>query len=258
MQMKEKSRLPDNPGHKYSCLATDAMPEGKAALVIFITMAFVLWVDWLVPLWGQILAALMAWGLVIVLYRSMSRTSQLLLLSCLVVATMGEIFCSLIWKLYDYRMYNIPPYVPPGHLLMFLLGSALAPRMPRLIVWFVPALVAPYVILGFWLGFDKFGIFLFVMFLACLVAEKDRRFYATMFMLCLLLEIYGTMLGNWTWRAEVPVWGMSNTNPPLASGTFYCLLDFLMFRLAILFWSGRSLYGEIASRFRQFRTGHAH
>jgi len=206
------------------------VPDGKTALVLLLTLVFGLWLDRAVPVWGQVAAAVMAWGLFLLIYQRTPKSSQVLLMSCLVLATLGEIFCSLIWELYDYRYYNIALYVPPGHVLVFLLGSALAPRMPKLISWLVPVLVAPYVLLGLWMGFDEFGIILYLMFLGCVLAEKDRRLYATMFMLCLLLEIYGTLLGNWTWRPEVQFWGLTNTNPPLAAGAFYCILDFLMFR----------------------------
>jgi len=218
-------------------LGPDAVPGGRTALVIFIVMAAVLVTDSLEPVWGQVAASLMAWGLLAAIYFRMPRPAQHLLMSCLVVAMLGEVFCSLIWKLYDYRLFNIPAYVPPGHVLIFLLGSSIARRLPRFTVWLVPALVAPYALAGLVIGFDVFGITLYVMFVACLVAERERLLYSTMFMVCMVLEIGGTSLGNWTWRPEAPVWGMSTTNPPMSAGVFYCLLDFLMFRLALSFWS---------------------
>ena len=49
-----------------------------------------------------------------------------------------------------------------------------------------------------------------------------------MFMLSLGLEIYGTALGNWAWRHKVPMLGWTTMNPPLAAGTFYCMLDMLV------------------------------
>ncbi len=241
-----------------SFLDAESVPDKKTTLILFFTLAFGLWIDRVIPLWGQIIAGVMTWVLFLAIYRKMPENTQHLLMSCLVIATMGEIFCSLIWQLYDYRLLNIPFYVPPGHVIVFLLGSALAPRMPKLIVWAVPMLVAPYVILGYFMGFDEFGIILFAMFFACLIAEKDRRLYATMFMLCLMLEIYGTLLGNWTWKADVPIWGLRNTNPPLAAGAFYCVLDFLMLRAALAFWASRNLYRIHALRFRQYLYDFVH
>ena len=42
------------------------------------------------------------------------------------------------------------------------------------------------------------------------------------------VNIYGTWLGNWVWRIDVPWIGLTTNNPPLAAGVFYCVLDFLV------------------------------
>lgn len=218
------------PGQQYSGAVT--VQDRRTVLVLLFTLISGLWLDRAVPVWGQVAAGIMAWGLFLILYGRMEKPGRTLLMSCLVLATLGEIFCSLIWQLYDYRFYNIALYVPPGHVLVFLLGTAIAPRMPKLISWLVPVVAAPYVMAGLWLGFDEFGIVLYFMYLGCVLAAKDRRFYATMFLLCLLLELYGTWLGDWTWRPEVQFWGLNTTNPPLVAGAFYCVLDFLTFLAA--------------------------
>lgn len=216
-------------------LGDEAIPDGKKALILLALIVFGLWLDKFSPLWGQIATGFLFWGLFIYIYHRMPKENRGLLMSCLIVATFGEIFCSLIWQLYDYRLYNIPHYVPPGHVLVFLLGSTLAGRISHKVVWIVPLLTAPYVIAGYIMGFDEFGIILFLMFISCMIAEDDRRLYATMFLVCLALEIYGTLLGNWVWKPAVPVWGLSNTNPPVASGAFYCVLDFLMLRVMLAY-----------------------
>lgn len=233
-------------------LGDEAIPDGKGAFILLVLVAFGLWLDRFSPLWGQIGAGFLFWGLFIYIYHRMPVKNRGLLMSCLIVATVGEIFCSLIWQLYDYRLYNIPHYVPPGHVLVFLLGSSLASRISPKVIWIVPLLAAPYVIAGYVMGFDEFGIILFLMFVSCMIAEDDRRLYATMFLVCLALEIYGTLLGNWIWKPAVPVWGLSNTNPPVASGAFYCVLDFLMLR-AMLAYKPVSAY--FADKLRQAGDG---
>jgi len=35
-------------------------------------------------------------------------------------------------------------------------------------------------------------------------------------------------MGNWVWPKQVPWLGLTQDNPPLASGAFYCLLDLLV------------------------------
>jgi hypothetical protein len=49
-----------------------------------------------------------------------------------------------------------------------------------------------------------------------------------MFVLSLVLELYGTWIGNWVWKPEVPGLGLTTLNPPVAAGAFYCVLDFLV------------------------------
>ncbi len=205
--------------------------NAKQAGVITVLMIIGLYLDAAFPVWGQIAVSVFFWGLFLFIYQKVNKAEQFLLMSCLVLATLGEMFCSLVWGLYDYRFFNIPHYVPPGHVLLFLVGSVLALSLPRWVSYLVPLLVTPYIFAGYWLGFDEFGLVLFLMFAACWLTGEERRLYTTMFLLSLSLEIYGTWLGNWTWRPDVPYWGLSNTNPPLASGAFYCVLDFLVLLL---------------------------
>jgi hypothetical protein len=42
------------------------------------------------------------------------------------------------------------------------------------------------------------------------------------------MELYGTWLGNWRWGGDVPWLGLATTNPPLAAGAFYCVLDLMV------------------------------
>jgi len=204
--------------------------NSNLALFVAILLVVGLYLDAKFLFWGQIGVSLFLWGVLLFIYQQAPKTERFMLMACLVLATLGEIFCSLVWGLYDYRFYNIPHYVPPGHVLLFLIGSVLALKLPHWISYLVPLLVLPYIVMGFWLGFDEFGLVLFLMFAACWFngTPIERRLLSTMFLLSLTLEIYGTGLGNWTWRPEVQYWGLSNTNPPLASGAFYCVLDFLI------------------------------
>jgi hypothetical protein len=52
--------------------------------------------------------------------------------------------------------------------------------------------------------------------------------YATMFVIALAMELYGTALGNWTWRSITPGLGITAANPPFSAGALYCLLDLLV------------------------------
>jgi hypothetical protein len=49
-----------------------------------------------------------------------------------------------------------------------------------------------------------------------------------MFVLSLVMELYGTWIGNWVWSPQVPWLGLTTVNPPVAAGAFYCVLDLLV------------------------------
>jgi len=178
--------------------------------------------------WGQALTNVGVWALFLYWLRGTSPQERVGLTACVLYATLGEVFLSLIWGLYDYRLGNVPLFVPPGHALLFVLGALLAARSRDWIVWFVPAAAAPFVFVLALSGADRFGALLFALFLLCLRFGRARLLYAVMFVLALAMELYGTWLGNWTWSRTVPWLGLSTLNPPLAAGVFYCVLDLLV------------------------------
>ena len=83
-----------------------------------------------------------------------------------------------------------------------------------------------------WNGRDTLGPLLYLLFLACMALSPSRKLYATMFVLSLAMELYGTWIGNWAWSGAVPWLGLTADNPPLAAGAFYCVLDLLVVSVA--------------------------
>ena len=199
----------------------------RAALicaVVILGLAF----DQFVPFWGQTLTSLGLWLLLLHWVRQAECEEQITLAACVVYATLGECFLSLVWGMYDYRLDNIPAFVPPGHALLLMLGIIIAGRLRDWITWFVPLAAAPFVLLLAFTGIDTFGLLLFAILILCMIFSHARKLYAVMFVLSLTMEIYGTWIGNWAWRPVVPWLELTTTNPPLAAGVFYCLLDFLV------------------------------
>ena len=192
---------------------------------------------------GQAAASAAAWLVCLALFGRSARTTRISLAACLAIATAGEAVLSLAWGLYRYRLGNIPLFVPPGHVLLFFLGTQLARRVPERGAWWVALLALPLVSLLAWSGRDTLGPLLYALFLACLWLAPSRRLYATMFVLSLAMELYGTWLGNWTWNARVPGLGLSAANPPLAAGAFYCVLDLLVTAVTVAI-GRRSAAGE--------------
>ena len=202
----------------------DTMRAALICAVIVLGLAF----DQLVPFWGQTLTSVGLWVLLLIWIHQAEREQRLALIACVIYATLGECFLSLVWGLYDYRLENIPAFVPPGHALLFMLGAMMTVYVRDWIIWFVPLAAAPFVIFLAVIGVDTLGVVLFAMLLACMVFSRARKLYAVMFVLALAMEIYGTALGNWAWRPVVPWLGLTSINPPLTAGVFYCVLDMLV------------------------------
>lgn len=185
-------------------------------------------VDQHVPVWGQDAVSIVTWAMLLYWLANSAPDTRTSMILCVLYATAGEIFLSLGWGLYEYRLHNIPLFVPPAHALVFVLGIAITRHMPDSVVWAVPLAAAPPVIALAWMGADTMGLILYALLVLCMVFSNGRKLYAVMFMLTLGLEIYGTAIGNWFWLHEVPVTGWTTMNPPLAAGTFYCMLDMLV------------------------------
>lgn len=198
------------------------------ALAITGIIAGGLALDQMVEFWGQTLTNVGIWAALLHWLRGARNEDQLALAICVLYATLGEIFLSLVWGLYEYRLANVPLFVPPGHALLFMLGRILAERARDWIVWFVPLAAAPFVFPLAVTGLGTLDALLFALFLLCLLSGRASRLYSVMFVLSLAMEVYGTRLGNWTWAPEAPWLGFTTINPPLAAGAFYCMLDMLV------------------------------
>src|SRR5207344_2336431 len=57
------------------------------------------------------------------------KAQRLQVWTCVIVATGFEVFGSLTWGVYRYRLHNVPLFVPPGHGMVYLFGL-MAARTP--------------------------------------------------------------------------------------------------------------------------------
>lgn len=200
-------------------------PVIQPVLVVF-TILVGLVVDRHGGAWGQPLVSLWVW-LLFGLLMVQAAGLRLRLMACLLIATAGEVLLSLVWGLYDYRLGNLPLFVPPGHVLLYWLGLQWAGRLPGRVMALTPWLALMAVSALAVAGIDWMGPALVAVFLICVWRGPSPRLYITMFLLSLGMELWGTWLGNWSWRAALPWLGWPVANPPLAAGAFYCVLDLL-------------------------------
>jgi hypothetical protein len=190
----------------------------------------------------QVVVSVAAWAMALAVIETTAGEQRRRLVACIAIATAGELFLSLVWGLYDYRFLNVPLFVPPGHMLLMAVGIAVAAcRLPRLLV---PCTVGAAVAIAAhaaWTGRGTLDVALVALLLLCIRFAPSRGeavLYAVMFWLALLLEFYGTALGNWAWQPVEGWFGLTSSNPPLAAGAFYSALDMLSL------WAARLALGS--------------
>lgn len=196
--------------------------------LIVATFIIGLFVDQIGGIVGQLVVSVWTWALMLQVIATSPRRWRLPLYACLVWATAGEVFLSLVWGVYTYRLENVPFFIPPGHVLLFWLGLVHSARVSHAFIAIVPLTTIVYAVYSFSTGFDTLSIPLIGLFLLGWLQPEGRKLYSLMLVLALMLELYGTWMGNWAWRAEVPFMGLSSNNPPYAAGSFYCMLDVLV------------------------------
>jgi hypothetical protein len=184
---------------------------------------------------GQLAIGGAVWGVLFYFLGRVEREERRMFFACLAIATIGEIALSLGWGVYVYRLDNIPHFVPPGHVLMLMLGIGVARHVTDKVALGVIGGALLYALAAAIGGFDTFAMALALVLLAAsLVLPAHRPLYASTFVLALVLELYGTWLGNWTWSAGVPAIGLTTTNPPALAGAFYATLDALVLATMVL------------------------
>ena len=177
---------------------------------------------------GQIAAIAWTFAVFIWLFRVGGAEEKRVLVVCTVIAGIGEVFLSLVWGLYDYQFLNVPLFVPPGHALLMTLGLVFARRLSPTGIWAISLAALAWAAYAWIAGFDRFGVALFGIYAFCMIVSGARSLYATMFVVALTMELYGTALGNWAWRPLAPGIEMTSANPPFSAGAFYCMLDLLV------------------------------
>ena len=184
---------------------------------------------------GQLGLGLLTVCVLAVLLAFHPRVVRLQTLAVIVIATVGEVVGSIIWGLYTYRLENLPAFVPPGHGLVYLAGLSLAALMrDRATVLLVTAgaAAATWGIAGVTvLPTPDVSGTIGCAFLIGVLFWARRPVYAGVFMVVLVLELYGTALGTWTWEPTVPGLGLSQGNPPSGVASGYVVFDVLALAL---------------------------
>jgi hypothetical protein len=221
----------------------------SATLVVVSTsIALVLFVDQHVGHGGQLALGIATAGVLAALLALHPKAVRLQTLAVVGIATLGEVVGSLVWGLYQYRLDNLPAFVPPGHGLVYLGGlslAALVAERSRALLVAAGAAAAIWGIAGVTVlpAPDASGTMGCAFLIAVLVVAR-RPVYAGVFMVVMALELYGTALGTWTWESSVPGLGLSQGNPPSGVASGYVVFDVLALAAVASFGARQSRRGS--------------
>jgi hypothetical protein len=181
--------------------------------------------------WAQPLVSAASWAALLAVATLVEPAERRALGACVVLATLGELFLKDVWGLYEYRLGNLPLFIPPGHALVYAAASRLSRVAPSRLAPAVVGAFAAVVGYGAWQGYDTFGLLWFAAFVGYVSLSANPQLSATLFLFAFAIEAYGTALGGWRYYTVEPWFGLTTTNPPVWIGAIYCTLETLV-RLA--------------------------
>ena len=207
--------------------------------------------------WQQWGLGLLTFGVLYLSALKAPREQRLQVWMCVVVATGFEIFGSLVWGVYRYRLHNVPLFVPPGHGMVYLFGL-LAARTPVVLqygrrvahvvlagagTWALAGLTVLPLITG---RFDLQGALCLPVFAWFVLKSPRWPLFAAIFIATGELEIFGTIFRNWYWLPVAPWTHIPSGNPPSVIAGGYCVID------ASVLLAMRGVFA-LRSRLRTFR-----
>jgi len=206
-------------------------PLGFAATVLAIIVGF-LALDQFASLSQQVAIGAATWVALLLACAPLCGEGRARVAIVVVVATTAEVLGSIVIGAYEYRLSNLPAFVPPGHGLVYLAGlqisqSDLVRRHARTFLRVTIAIVAAWGLAGLALlgRPDLLGAACGVLLIYVLMRGRAPTLYAGVFYMVAFLELYGTAIGAWTWVEVVPGTVVPAGNPPSGIAGAYVLFD---------------------------------
>ena len=171
---------------------------------------------------------LWCWGLFAWLFRAAESKERTEMIAVIAIAVPLELFFSEVWHIYEYQRGLMPLFVPPCHYFLFDLGRRIASRFKSNISMALLIPLVPFAGYGLWSGNDTVSTVMLLVVIVSVKRGPQPNLYAVMAWGALVMELWGTYLGNWEWADRVPWIGLTSWNPPIMVGSFYCFGDLLV------------------------------
>jgi hypothetical protein len=202
--------------------------DTRIAAIVLTTLALGIPLDASGAAWAQPVVSAASWAALVTVAALVDWAERRALAACVVLATLGELFLKDVWGLYEYRLGNLPLFIPAGHALVYAAASRLSRVAPAWLPRAVVVAFAAIVGYGAWHGYDTFGLVWFAAFVGYAGLSANPRLCATLFLFAFAIEAYGTSLGGWRYYTVEPWFGLTTTNPPVWIGAIYCTLETLV------------------------------
>jgi hypothetical protein len=187
-------------------------------------------------LWQQQGLGGLTFGVLVLAGLKVPKEQRVQIWTCVAVATCYEVFASLIWGIYRYRMHNVPLFVPPGHGLVYLfgmlgMGTPVVLRHGRRFGYVILAIAGGWSLAGLTAlplinhRLDVQGALCLPVFAFFVLRSPRWALFSWIFIATSALEIVGTSLGNWYWVPVAPWTHFASGNPPSAIVGGYCVID---------------------------------
>ncbi len=155
-----------------------------------------------------------------------------LMLIMTISGVIAEITGSYIFVLYEYRLHNIPLYIPLGHAVMYacvyhLANNPLIWRFHKVVERYLEKFAFLTAVLSLFVLNDQAGFLCYFLFLFILYTRQKKLFYLLMFAWVYVTELFGTVFSTWAW------YGVLNNHPnfphigytPSSAAGLYFLID---------------------------------
>ena len=205
---------------------------------------------------SQYISNLIVLATFIWIFRNSSKQIKQLMLYGVVIGVGGEVVFSLLLGMYEYRLANIPLYVPLGHSIVYasvyyIVKEPIFKANKELIVKYLYILMLIYSALWLLFANDWFG-FLSTIAIVYLFKRypNTKAFFLVMYFMVVYLELLGTSFNCWYWP---DIWFnkisfIPSANPPSGISLFYFGFD-----IGCL-WFYKKLNPKKWSRFKRLKV----
>lgn len=183
--------------------------------------------------YGQELATIILWLIFFTLLYYLPNRYKEKMIYAVLIGIVGEYLFSLGLKMYQYRLSNIPHYIPPGHAIIYIAAvyfnkNTVVKLHQKLIEKIFLAIIIVFSTYFLLFKNDVFGFLLTAGVIYTLRNKpRERLFYYSMYLVVAYLELVGTFYKCWEWppHAFRFIEFLPSANPPSGISLFYFGLD---------------------------------